>query len=70
MNLREAVVGTMVSTSMGIRRTGKIVERFWWSDSTDGTYKQPGKQEVAVQWFDGTRGYIDVAFLTAVDPNT
>ena len=50
-------VGTPVTTTMGISRDGTVCKPFYWRESTDGTYKQPDKEEVPIQWSDGTKGY-------------
>lgn len=50
-------IGTKVKTTMGIRKTGTIVKPFYWKDSTDGTYKEPGPGYYPVKWDDGTKGW-------------
>lgn len=64
LSKRDAKIGTRVKTTMGIRRTGKIVKPFFWKDSTDGTYKSPSKGEVPIEWDNGEKGYHNVKFLT------
>ena len=55
--------GTRIKKIMGVRLTGIVVEYFYWKDSTDGTYKEPGRDHVAVQWDDGTKGWIHKCFI-------
>lgn len=54
---RDFKPGTRVVTTMGVRRTGEIIEPFFWKKSTDGTYKEPSRGDLPVKWDDGTIGY-------------
>ncbi len=63
MTKRECRIGVRVETTAGIRQAGKIVSRFPWRDSTDGTYRDFGRRYVAVLWDDGTRGYFFPGYL-------
>jgi len=58
-------VGSRVCTTMGVRRTGTVIEPFNWKDSNDGTYRGPTSKEKAVwvKWNDGTKGWIHDAFV-------
>ncbi len=51
------LVGERVRTIMGVRRSGVVARRFFWRESTDGTYSDPPIEYVPVEWDDGTRGY-------------
>lgn len=66
LNKHPLAVGDKVEKTMGVRLTGTVVPRFPWGNSTDGTYKAPASTDVAVEWDDGTRGYIHPAFLKRV----
>lgn len=70
MTKRDAKVGTVVKTNMGVRRTGVIVSWLSQDKCTDGTYRAPltdreRRQWVSVRWNDGTQGYSSVVHLRA-----
>ena len=48
---------------MGIPLKGTVIEKFPWDQQTDGGYKPPGYLDVAVQWDDGTKGYVSELVL-------
>ena len=50
--------GTRIETVMGCRLTGVVTHRFFWKDSTDGTYKAPKAADIPCLWDDGTKGYM------------
>lgn len=58
--------GDEVRKEMGIRMNGIVSNPFHWKDSTDGTYKEPGKEDVPVCWNDGTCGYCHKSYLVKV----
>lgn len=60
-------VGDRVIKTSGVRLTGTIINRLYWRDSTDGTYKSPDVTDVPVKWDDGTIGYCDVVLLNYCD---
>lgn len=59
-------VGTKVVTIMGCHREGVIVRPFCYRDSNDGTYRPPNKDELPVQWNDGTKGYHNRYYMKEV----
>jgi hypothetical protein len=56
-------VGKRVIKTMGVKRTGVIVEPFYYKDSTDGTYNVPKTTDWSVQWDDGDKGYCSIYHL-------
>jgi len=59
-------IGTIVKKTLGVQQRGRVVGRFPWEKSSDGTYKAPTKDDVPVLWDDGTRGYTNKAILTVI----
>lgn len=62
----EFAPGTKVKKTMGIRQKGVVVKPFYWKDSTDGTYKEPGKDYIPIEWEDGTKGYAFAGYLKMI----
>ena len=50
--------GVRVVKHAGVRLRGRVVNRFPWRNSNDGTYKAPEASDVPVEWDDGTKGYV------------
>ena len=61
--------GDRVKKHMGVRLSGKVIPQFYWKDSTDGTYSEPEKGYVSVQWDDGTKGYVHKSHIVKEDIN-
>ena len=40
----------------GMRAT--VIERFYWREATDGTYREPGKDQVPVRYENGEIGFM------------
>jgi hypothetical protein len=70
ISLKESLsVGTKVKTSMGLPAKGKVIPRFNWKESTDGTYNQPSKDDIPILWDNGDKGYYPEAYLTVINPD-
>jgi hypothetical protein len=52
-------IGDEVKTTMGVKRTGKVIKPFDYKKATDGTYREPYAKDkvVYVEWDDGTKGW-------------
>jgi hypothetical protein len=59
-------IGQPVQTTMGVRRSGRVIAPVSRDQWTDGTYRPPGPREQAVwvQWSDGTKGWSHAQHLS------
>jgi hypothetical protein len=63
---KKLTIGAGVRTTMGTRRSGRIVPKFYWREATDGTFRAPESRDrnvVWVQWDDGTKGWTHGSML-------
>ena len=58
--------GIRVEKTMGVYLIGTVVKHFPLNQATDGTYNPKTKNEVPVEWDDGTKGYINKCYLRIV----
>ena len=61
-------IGQPVQTTMGVRRSGRVIAPVSKDQWSDGTYRPPGPREDAVwvQWSDGTKGWSHAQHLAPV----
>lgn len=61
-------IGARVKQEIGIGGLATIIPWFSWRNATDGTYKQPDKDEqVAVEWDGGKIGFAYAHHLTIIN---
>lgn len=65
--MSEFKIGDRVRKEAGCRMDGVVVRKFFWEESTDGTYKGPKPDDVAVKWDDGTKGYAKPQWLKKIE---